>query len=150
MIGKKINWTALEYEHKEKKPDWFWALGIVAVASSVASIIYKNYFFAILIILAMVMLAFLNLRKPQEVEIELNEKGIRVEDFFYPYKNLKSFYVHHGKLLVHSNRAFMPIITLPISDNVSEKEIGEFLKKYLKEEEMAESFTAKLIEVLGF
>jgi len=150
MPLKKIAWHIFEYEHKDRTADWFWALGIIAISASVAAIIYKNYFFAILILLGLFLLAFLALRKPQEIEVEVNEKGVRVDDLLYPHKNLKSFFVEEGKLLLHSNRLIMPIITLHFDEKTSADEIREYLKKYLKEEEMQEPFTNRLLELLGF
>jgi len=145
---RKITWQIFEYEHRQKHQDWFWALGIVAVTSTVTAIIYKNYLLAILILLSSFLLAFLNLRKPEEINIEINEKGVRIEDDFYSYKNLKSFWINDNLLLIHSNRAFLPIITLTIRDR-SPEEIKNFLKKYLPEEEIQEPWTTKLLEVLG-
>ena len=146
----KITWTVLEYEHREKTPDWFWALAIVAIAGSIAAIIHKNYLLAIFIILATFLMAVISLRKPQEIEVELNTKGVCVDSAFYPYKNLKSFFVHEKKLLLHSNRPIMPIITLHLRDNFLEERVNIFLEKYLKEEEMEEPFSHRLMELLGF
>jgi hypothetical protein len=150
MPPKKISWTVFEYEHKDRTNDWFWALGIIAVSAAVAAIIYKNYFFAVLILLGLTLLAGLSLRKPKEIDIELNERGVVVDELLYPYKTLKSFFADEDKLLLHSSRLFMPIITLHFDKKTSAKEIGEYLKKYLPEEEMEEPFTNRLMEVLGF
>ena len=95
-------------------------------------------------------MAALSLRKPQEVNIELNEKGVKVDNSFYPYKNLKSFFIHEKKLLLHSDRPIMPIITLHLSDALFEERVKSFLKKYLKEEELEEPFNHRLMEVIGF
>jgi hypothetical protein len=48
--NEKLSWSALEYEEKIRSSDWFWALGIIVVTSSVAAIIFGNYFFATLLV----------------------------------------------------------------------------------------------------
>ena len=45
---EKLEWSALEYEEKERDASWFWALAVIIVAGSLAAIIFSNYFFAIL------------------------------------------------------------------------------------------------------
>ena len=73
---ENLNWSALEYEEKERSNDWFWAFGIIIVAGSIASIIFANYFFAILLIIGGILLAFFSIKKPENVSYELNEKAI--------------------------------------------------------------------------
>ena len=81
---EKLEWSALEYEDKERSPDWFWALGIIIVTSSLASIIYSNYFFAALLVLSGILLGFFAKKKPDTVLYELNEKGLKIRTRFYP------------------------------------------------------------------
>ena len=55
---EKLEWSALEYEEKDRSSDWFLALGIIVVCSSVAAFIFENYFFAALLLLSGVLLGF--------------------------------------------------------------------------------------------
>ena len=41
-----------EYDHNPKSADWYWVLGIIAVAGAVASILFSNYLLAALIVIA--------------------------------------------------------------------------------------------------
>lgn len=148
-----LTWTAPEYEHREKTPDWFWALGVIAIAGSIAAIIYKNYLFAIFILIATFLLGYFALRKPEEVEFEINEDGVRIEDEIYPYERIKAFWVDRlhpkPKLLLESDRHFMPIITIPL-DNVSEKDVIEALSDHVKKREIQEPLSHKIMDLLGF
>ena len=121
---EKLAWSALEYEEKDRNPDWFWALGIIIITSSIAAIIFENYFFAALIILSGLLLGFFAVKKPDIITYELNEKGLIIKNRLYPYKNIKSFWVQLGAhpnagvkpiLFIHSERAFMPILSIPIN-----------------------------------
>lgn len=150
---KKVTWSAPEYEHNEKRPDWFWALGIIAISATIASIIYKNYLFAIFIILGTFLMAYFSIRKPKTIELEINQEGIRVEDELYLYEKIKSYWIDRNhetpKLLIHSERAFMPIITIPL-ENVSEEDVIEILDKHVRREEIQEPFAHKIMDFLGF
>ena len=155
----KIEWSALEYVEKERGSDWFWALGVVVVASSLAALIYSNYFFAALIILSGILLGIFAIKKPDEISYELNDKGLQIRTRLYPYENIKSFWVQKANstvedpkatLFIKSERVFMPIISIPIDDSI-ENSIDEiFLSKNISQEEMKEHVSDKIIESLGF
>ena len=156
---QKLEWTALEYEEKERNSDWFWALGIIVVTSSLAAIIYRNYFFAVLIILSGVLLGFFAKKKPDVVSYEINEKGLRIRSRLYPYENIKSFWIQisHpedvlGKdfLFIKSERFFMPIIAVPINAEIAEEIQSIMQEKNIPEEEMKEHVSEKIMESLGF
>ena len=150
---EKIEWSALEYEEKERSVDWFWALGIIVVAGSVASLIYGNYFFAILLILSGILLGFFAIKKPEMVSYELNKKGLKIKTRLFPYESIKSFFVQTAPklmLFVKSSRMFMPILSMPIEDNLAEDIRSIMLLNNVKEEEMKEGPSEKIMERLGF
>ncbi|KKW40533.1 MAG: hypothetical protein UY91_C0041G0006 [Parcubacteria group bacterium GW2011_GWB1_55_9] len=43
-----LEWKGREYDHNPKSADWYWALGIIAVAATVAAILFGNYLLAVL------------------------------------------------------------------------------------------------------
>jgi len=156
---EKLQWSALEYEEKERSVDWFWALGIIVVTSSVAAIIYGNYFFAVLLILSGVLLGFFAIKKPDVVRYELNNQGLKIRNQLYPYENIKSFWVQIDPtgetklkpiLFIKSERVFMPIISIPIDQNMAEDIRSMMLSKNIPEEEMKEHPSLKIMESLGF
>jgi hypothetical protein len=155
----RLEWTALEYEDKERDPDWFWALGIIVVTATLASIIYENYFFAVLIVLSGSLLGFFAKKKPDVVSYELNEKGLRVRSRLYPYENIKSFWIQipHGDevdakdlLFIKTERFFMPIISIPIDVSLADDIKSIMYSKNIEEEEMREHASEKIMDRLGF
>ncbi len=155
----KLNWSALEYEERERSRDWFWALGIIVVTGSIAAIIFNDYFFAVLLVLSGLLLGFFAVKKPDLIIYELNKKGLQIGDRLYPYDNIKSFWVQIGEtdeinvrpiLFIHSERAFMPIITIPIEEEMA-REIHSFMiAKNVAEVQMKEHPSDKIMEALGF
>jgi len=156
----KLTWSALEYEEKERSKDWFWALGVIVVSSSVAAIIYGNYFFATLLLLSGILLGYFAVKKPDMVSYELNNKGLKIRTELYPYERIKSFWVQIGKgdeentikptLFIKSERAFMPIIEIPIDDSLASDIHAIFISREIAEEEMKENLSMKIMESLGF
>ena len=149
----KLEWSALEYEEKERSTDWFWALGIIVVSSSITAIIFSNYFFAALLLLSGVLLGFFAIKKPDLISYELNTRGLKIRTRIYPYENMKSFWVQTGTnpiLFVKSERVFMPIIGIPIENDSAEDIRSIMLSKDVAEEEMKEHASQKIMETLGF
>lgn len=156
---EKLEWSALEYEEKERSKDWFWALGVIVVTSSVAAIIFANYFFAALLLLSGVLLGFFAIKKPDLVFYELNTKGLKIRNQLYLYENIKSFWVQidttgENKLnpmfFIKSERAFMPVISIPIEKELAYSIRSIMISKGVKEEEMKEHPSLKIMESLGF
>jgi hypothetical protein len=156
---EKLIWSALEYEEKDRSPDWFWALGIIVVTSSLASIIFENYFFAALLVLSGALLGFFAIKKPEMVTYELNSKGLVVHHRLYPYENIKSFWIQMGRegeinlksiFFIHSERVFMPVLSIPINETLAPDIHATMLAKNIPEVEMKEHASEKIMEMLGF
>ncbi|MBI2630655.1 hypothetical protein HYW73_00360 [Candidatus Nomurabacteria bacterium] len=155
----KFVWSAMEYEEKERSQDWFWALGIIIGTSSIASIIFENYFFAALLIIAGALLAFFAMKKPDVVIYELNSKGLVIHNRLYPYDSIKAFWVQADFtpgspvkpiFFVHTERAFMPVLSIPINLDIAEDIHSIFSAQEIAEVEMKEHPSEKIMEALGF
>ncbi|MSU44676.1 hypothetical protein EXS45_00625 [Candidatus Nomurabacteria bacterium] len=150
---EKLEWSALEYEEKTRGKDWFWALGIIVVTSSAASIIFGNYFLAALFLLSGGLLGFFAIKKPEIISYELNNRGLKIRTQLYPYENIKSFWVQVDTkpiLFVKTERLFMPVISIPI-DNINAEYIHSLLSnKDVPEEEIKEHPSIKIMDSLGF
>ncbi len=158
-LSEKLNWSALEYEERERSKDWFWALGIIVITSSIAAIIFGDYFFAALLILSGILLGFFAVKKPGTIFYELNNKGLKIGNRIYPYENIKSFWIQTEQpeqintkslLFIHSERAFMPIITIPIDETMATDIHYIMTSKNIAEVEMREHPTDRIMEMLGF
>ena len=155
----KLIWSALEYEEKERSQDWFWALGVIVLTSSIASIIFANYFFALLLIIAGALLAFFAMKKPDIITYELNERGLKIHNRLYTYDSIKAFWVQADftpdspvkpLFFVHTERAFMPILSIPINLDIAEDIHGIMSAQNIPEAEMKEHPSEKIMDVMGF
>jgi hypothetical protein len=148
---QKISWQADEYRYRERGRDWFIVVGIIAAALAVASILFDNLLFAILILVAASALIIQAIKIPRRIVFELNERGILVDDKLYPYNTLESFGIDEEpapKLLAKSKKVLMPLIGIPIDHDQIEP-IRAFLKERLAEEDLEEPVLHKLIEHFG-
>jgi hypothetical protein len=149
----RVEWDAHEYEHKERTSDWFWAMGIVAIALAVASAIFGNLILSILIILAFFSLTLFINRPPETIHVVIDENGITRGNLRYPYPTLHSFWIddthNHRKIILRSQKTFMPLIIIPIGDSDSEK-LQRILSRYIPQEFLSLPLTEKILEYLGF
>lgn len=148
-----ISWDAPEHHHTEKNNDWYWAVGIITLTAAALSFIFGNVVFGILIIVGVFTLVVNASRKPSIIRIEINDRGLIIEDVLYPFLTLESFWIdaheHPPRILFKSHKTFMPYITVHISD-VDREEVRQVLLKYIAETEHHEPLTKKLLERFGF
>ncbi len=153
-----LEWSALEYEYKERSNDWFWTLGIIVATGAVTAIIYSNYFFAALLIIGGGLLGFFAKAHPPMMYYQLSSKGLRIGNRLYPFENIKAFWVQADLvnfdqkplLFIKSGRILVPIISVPIENAWADKIHQLFMSKSIPEVEMHEHASEKIMESLGF
>lgn len=152
--SSSLSWEIPEYDHKERSVDWYWAVGIIAIAGSVTAIVFKNYLFAVLILLSVACLALLSIHKPETVLVEINEDTLILNKKKYPLKKIHSFNIEFGGkiplLLILSDKGFLPLLIIPLIDVDTEKVYKAFENKVLFDESLEEPTSHKLMQAAGF
>jgi hypothetical protein len=153
MENLPLRWQAPEYQHYQRSTDWFWAVGIIAISISILAFFFHNALFGILILLAAAILVFYTVREPENVDYEINKRGIMVNKDLHPYLTLEAFWIEtrtgEPKIILHSKKALMPYIIIPLhNDDVDE--VADVLREFLEEKELAEPTSHKIMEYLGF
>lgn len=148
-----LRWSAYEHEHIERGADWYWALGIVAVSVAVTSILFQDFLFAVLVIVAAWTLVLIARTPPEIAHFELSDKGIRINGKLHRYDDVLAFWVEddHRKrphLLIDTTRWLSPNMILPI-EHIEPGLIRAYLKERVKERRMEEPFTHKVMEFFG-
>jgi len=148
-----ISWDAPEHLHIEKTNDWYWSVGIITITAASLAIIFNNFVFGILILVAAFALVVHAAKKPKMVRCEINDRGIVLDDILYPFLTLESFWIdaheQPSKILVKSHKTFMPFIVIYIEE-VDPEHVREILLNYIAETEHQEPFSLKLLEKFGF
>ncbi len=148
-----ISWTAPEHIHVEKKPDWYWAVGIITLALAAVAFIFGNIIGGILVVVAAIALVLHASHPPHMITYEINDRGIMANDILYPFLTLDSFWVPHdefpAKLIIKSRKLLMPFIIIYI-DEVDPEEVREIMLTYIAETEHHEPILKHILERLGF
>ena len=148
-----IEWNAPTHMHTERSADWYWALGILAICGTIASILWGNLLFAVIIALAALSIVLIAARTPREHTILLGERGVVVDEDFYPYRSLRSFWIaEHSsgtpKLILSTTGIIHPHIVVPLM-TVEPEVICAHLEQYIPEEP-GHSVSTYAAEFLGF
>jgi hypothetical protein len=153
MENLPLTWQAPEYHHYQRSPDWFWAVGIIVISVAILAFVFHNALFGILILLSAGVLIFFILRPPQDVNYEINKKGIVIGNDLHPYLTLEAFWLENRigepKLILKSKKTIMPFMIIPVHED-SVDEIGAVLREFLEEKELQEPVSHKVMEYLGF
>lgn len=140
--------------YRQKGPDWYWALGVIALASAVIAVIYNNIFFAVFIILGAIVLGFYANKRPEVIDVAISEEGVMVQNYLYPFETLKGFAVDQHELgtylLIETSRTLVPVVSIPLPEQLDPDALSDLLKTRVEPKKLEEPLSHKLMEVLGF
>jgi hypothetical protein len=150
-----ISWEAPEFVYTKNTPDWFWGIGILTIAGSIASFLLHNALFGILILIGGVLLMIFSRKKPENLQVDLSEIGIRIGDEFLPYEKINAFSIHvdkheHYKIFLRTKKEGNVDTIAPIANDIDPGQVREFLLNYIQEEELQENIFQQLMERLGY
>ena len=149
-----LRWSAYEHEHVERGSDWFWALGIVAVSIAITSILFHDFLFAVLVLVAAFTLALLARKPPDLAQFEISERGIRVNDTLHRFDEIISFWVeeeiapHRPLLLIDTVKPLAPNLIIPI-EHIDPAQVRSYLSERTTETHMKEPVAHKILEFFG-
>ncbi len=150
-----LEWEGREYEHQPKSADWYWALGIVGVASAVAAILFGNFLFAILILIAVITIALHAAKEPPLHRFQLLETGLIIGEDFHPFEEMNSFAVLEdidGKLppvlSIKTEKWYAPHLVIPL-DGVDAELIYSYFLHHVDEDDHKPTFTDLVAAWLG-
>ena len=135
--NKTISWKAREFKHYPKNAGWY----VILTAGAILVIAFfifveKDIFAAVSLGLIALLIAFFSTHKPEEVQIELNSKGVRFGQLLYPYKQLKYFWLvqdpNHKTVNFHTSALLNSILILELEGQNGE-EVRQYLLQYLYE-----------------
>ncbi len=153
-MQNKITWQAPEHKNKIRTVDWYWAVGIISLSVAVIAIIMGDGFFAVLLIIGVLILISFSIRPARIFTISLDQRGLAIGKEMYPYATLESFWVdikneENPKIIFKSKKVLMPLIIVPLED-YHHLDARDFLLQFLEEKEMQEPISNKVMEKLGF
>jgi len=151
-----LEWKGREYDHNPKSSDWYWSLGIIAVAGTVASVLFGNYLFAILIVIAAVAFALHASKQSPLHSFRLVEQGIIIGEEIHLFERMVSFSVLEDvkgelspMLSIKTESWFSPHLIIPL-EGVDADVVYEYFLHHVDEDEHRHTFVDLVARWLGF
>jgi len=151
-----LEWKGREYDHNPKSTDWYWALGIIAAAIAIASVLFSNYLFAFLIIAAAITIALHAAKQPPIHHFRLVEKGLVIGEELHPFEKMISFSVLEDiegefppLLSIKNETWFSPHLVIPL-EGVDVDAVYEYFLQRVDESEHKHTLSDLVAAWLGF
>jgi hypothetical protein len=151
-----LEWEGREYDHNPKSADWYWALGIIATATAIASVIFANYLFAVLIVVAAAAIALHAAKIPPVHRFRLVDNGIYIGDDLHPFKQMISFSVLEDiegefppMISIKTKNWHSPHLIIPL-EGVDADVIYAYFLHHVEEAEHPPTFVDVVAALLGF
>lgn len=153
-------WEEYSHLYFPKDKDWKWSVAIVSITIALISFMFSNVTFGMLVLIATGVLLLHAFKEPRITRFEINTKGVRVDQEFWSFTDIRSFWIEdnrehhiHSRILFSTNGLLdsLLVISLPLNSTNDEiHDIHEELVKILPEQRMQESIFQKALEYLGF
>ena len=148
-------WQVSEFEYKEKKRNWYWIVGIIALALIVVAVIMNNYLLGFLVLLGAFLMFTQSTQQPLDLDIEISEQGINIHDKMHRFETIQAFWMKETKseevmLILLTSQNMTPLESLIIPPEIDPLELREYLLEFIPEEELRQSYTERLMDIIGF
>ena len=144
-----ISWDAWEFKHYAKSLGWYVTLvSIFILLIAFFVIVESDIFAAVCLGIIGILIIIFSRQLPQRVTIGLTDKGVHFGNLFYPYKQLKYFWVvnndRHKTVNITTSALVNNTVILEI-ENEDPAAITDFLTQYLPEHHLTEETTAQKV-----
>ena len=148
------DWEGTEYSFEEKGADWYWALGIIAVAAIIACILFNNLILALLVGAAASAAALQAAKHPRTHHFAIYDRGLAIDDRLYLFEDMLSFSVLEyadetlpPSLSIKTKHFLAPHLLIPI-DGHDPIEIYSFFLEHVEEGRHDESVVDHFVDML--
>jgi hypothetical protein len=151
-----FEWEGHEYEHNPKSADWYWALGIIAVAAATAAILFSNYLLGLVVLAAAVAIALHGTKHPPLHQFRVVEHALVIGEEVYPFEEMISFSVLEDiegelpPLLSIKNESWLsPHLMIPL-EGVDADSVYAYFLQHVDEDKHHHTFADVVAAWLGF
>jgi uncharacterized membrane protein YobD (UPF0266 family) len=131
-----ISWQAPEFRHYQKGYAWYVTLAAMSILIVGYFAVNQDYFAAVCLAIMAGFIYFFARQAPQVVVIELNQSGIAFGELFFPYKQIKHFWIvynnTHRTINLHTTAMLNNMMILELEDQDPET-VRQFLLRHVPE-----------------
>ena len=147
--NQNISWEAHEFQFYAKNPGWYITLiSITILVVAFFIIVQSDWFAAVCMAIISLLIIYFSRQTPGLVKIELTDQGIKFGNLFYPYKQLKYFWIvnndNHRTVNFHTTALLNSTLILEL-ENEDPNFIRTYLLNFLPEHSKTEETAAQRI-----
>ena len=149
-----FEWHGKEYASEDKTADWYWAVGIIAVALMIACVLFSNLLLALVVLAAAVAVCLQAAKHPRIHRFTITERGVGVDNRFYEFDNMLHFSVLEyldetlpPALSIKTKHLLAPHLLIPIV-GYEPLDVYDYIAVHLPEGKHDESAMDRLIEMM--
>ncbi len=147
-----LSWSVYSHHHKEHSNDWYWTIGVLAVAGAGGAIYFGNVLFAAILLIGCFSLLILTARGPREHLVHIDEKGLHVDGTLYRHAELVCFDLisdQHGEhLVLNTRRITNPHLYIPLYEMPAQA-VYDVLAPHVPHQEIPPRIIDQLAHRLG-
>lgn len=152
--SSQFSWVASEYIEHHHGLGWYAALTLVALGgAALSALVLKELLSGVLVLIMSVAVAVYANRKPQSLEYQVSDQGVKIGDKLMPFSEFKAFAVIPTNSLVTIEldpvKRFMPSLSI-ILDNTQVDQAEAILGRHLPHEDRQMELVDRLAHALKF
>lgn len=152
---KTISWEAHEFRHYPKNIGWYVTLiAITILIMGFFAIVQSDIFAAVCLGIIGMLVIFFSRQAPKLTTIEIDNKGIKFGDLFYPYKQLQYFWIvnndNHKTINFHTSAFINNTVILELADQDPEKIRQHLLVHLIEHTETEETGPQRMMHRFKF
>lgn len=90
---QEFSWEIEEYKKYPRDKRWYIIASVVAVGLIVYALIDKNYFFALIVLIASSLIVFFDNEPPKKIDFTIKYDGVEIGKNFYEFNSMLNFYI---------------------------------------------------------
>jgi uncharacterized membrane protein len=132
-----LSWQVDEYQRVERSARWYLIAGIVAVALIVYAVATANFLFAVIILMAGVVMLATSFAPPRRIDLVITDAGVAIGERFYPYKKIRDFSLAYQPpevkiLYLDFTSPLDPLMSIPLEE-MDPNDVRDALLPYCQE-----------------
>ncbi|MBI4993818.1 hypothetical protein HZC33_02585 [Candidatus Wolfebacteria bacterium] len=162
----EIIWQIPEYVYRQKDVSWRWLSLIITIFLIAFAAWQKNFLFAVFAAIVFFVMNYMANQLPPIWRAQIDKNGVSLKTpageikKFYPFEKIEGFWIRSDYFAGNEKEEFKELV-LKIKEKISpflkiniypedEKDIDNFLSKFIPKEEYPESFAESLQKMIGF
>lgn len=138
-----VAWDIPEFDRHDRSRGWFVTAGIIGVAVLAYALVTRNFLFAIIVLLAAIILYQQSTVAPKDIGFAITEGGLGVGPDFFAFKDVKNFWIHYepprGKTIFFTFKSSLrPGLSVPLRDE-NPVTVRQTLLRYIPEDQVREN-----------